>query len=95
MRGDRSRPIFNRSWTALLAGDLDTALNMAEESVELTSGVDNGLIPAATGLALAAARLEALTDDLRAAPDDRDHVLLQARLPQGPPEGRQRVHQAE
>lgn len=33
--------LFNRSWTALLAGDLDTALNMAEESVELFGGLES------------------------------------------------------
>jgi DNA-binding NarL/FixJ family response regulator len=50
--------LLNRSLTALAAGDVHTAVNTAEESVELTHGMDNGLIPAATGLALAAARLE-------------------------------------
>ena len=50
--------LLNRSLMALAAGDTDLAVSTAEESVELTSGVDNGLIPAATGLALAAARLE-------------------------------------
>jgi DNA-binding CsgD family transcriptional regulator len=50
--------LLNRSLTALEAGDAELALSTAEESVELTRGMDNGLIPAATGLALAAARLE-------------------------------------
>jgi DNA-binding CsgD family transcriptional regulator len=50
--------LLNRSLTALAAGDAELAVSTAEESVELTRGMDNGLIPAATGLALAAARLE-------------------------------------
>ena len=50
--------LLNRSLTALAAGDIEVAVSTAEESVELTRGMDNGLIPAATGLALAAARLE-------------------------------------
>lgn len=50
--------LLNRSLTALLAGDVEIAVSAAEESVELTRGMDNGLVPAATGLALAAARLE-------------------------------------
>ena len=33
--------LFNRSWTALLAGDLDTALNMADESVELFRSLES------------------------------------------------------
>ena len=50
--------LLNRSLTALAAGDAELAVITAEESVELTRDVDNGLIPAATGLALSAARLE-------------------------------------
>ena len=50
--------LLNRSLTALGAGDAELALRTAEESVELTEGMDNGLIPAATGLALSGARLE-------------------------------------
>jgi ATP/maltotriose-dependent transcriptional regulator MalT len=50
--------LLNRSLTALAAGDLAIAVCTAEESVDLTRGMDNGLIPAATGLALAGARLE-------------------------------------
>ncbi len=50
--------LLNRSLTALAAGDTEIAVSAAEESVELTRGMDNGLVPAATGLALAAARLE-------------------------------------
>ena len=50
--------LLNRSLTALAAGDAELALSTAEESVELTSGMDNGLVPAATGLAWSAARLE-------------------------------------
>ena len=56
--------LLNRSLTALAAGDLDIAVSAAEESVELTRGMDNGLTPAATGLALAAARLETGDPDL-------------------------------
>jgi DNA-binding NarL/FixJ family response regulator len=50
--------LLNRSLTALAAGDLEIAVSAAEESVELTRGMENGLVPAATGLALAGARLE-------------------------------------
>jgi DNA-binding CsgD family transcriptional regulator len=50
--------LLNRSLMALGAGDAELAVSTAEESVELTRGLDNGLVPAATGLALAAARLE-------------------------------------
>ena len=50
--------LLNRSLTALAAGDLEIAVSAAEESVELTREVENGLVPAATGLALAAALLE-------------------------------------
>jgi DNA-binding CsgD family transcriptional regulator len=55
--------LLNRSLTALAAGDAELACVTAEESVELTRGMDNGLIPAATTLALSAARLE--TNDPR------------------------------
>jgi ATP/maltotriose-dependent transcriptional regulator MalT len=50
--------LLNRSLTALATGDTGLAVSTAEESVELTRGMDNGLVPAATGLALSAARLE-------------------------------------
>ena len=50
--------LLNRSLTALAAGDLEIAVTAAEESVELTREAENGLVPAATGLALAAALLE-------------------------------------
>jgi len=50
--------LLNRSLTALGAGDIEVAVSAAEESVELTHGMDNGLVPAATALALTAARLE-------------------------------------
>jgi ATP/maltotriose-dependent transcriptional regulator MalT len=50
--------LLNRSLTALGAGDIEVAVSAAEESVELTHGIDNGLVPAATALALTAARLE-------------------------------------
>ena len=50
--------LLNRSLTALAAGDLEIAVSAGEESVELTREMENGLAPAATGLALAAALLE-------------------------------------
>jgi DNA-binding CsgD family transcriptional regulator len=56
--------LLNRSLTALAAGDSELAVSTAEESVELTRGMDNGLIPAATGLALAGAYLETGDDRL-------------------------------
>ena len=48
-------------------GAAGIAVSAAEESVELTRGMDNGLVPAATGLALAAARLETGDPHLAAA----------------------------
>ena len=59
--------LLNRSLTAVLAGDVEVAVSTAEESVELTHGLDSGLVPAATGLALVAARLEAGDPGLAAA----------------------------
>ena len=59
--------LLNRSLVALCAGDLEIAVSAADESVELTRGMDNGLVPAATGLALAAARLETGDPHLAAA----------------------------
>ena len=50
--------LLNRSLTATAAGDLDVAVRTAQESVELTHGLDKGLFPAATSLALAASLLE-------------------------------------
>ncbi len=50
--------LLNRSLTALAAGDLELAVSAAEESVELTRGMEDGLVPAASGLALAGALLE-------------------------------------
>jgi DNA-binding NarL/FixJ family response regulator len=47
----------NRSFTALAAGDVGTALATAQECVELASGLDRSLVCAA-GVALAAALLE-------------------------------------
>ncbi|MGH3118117.1 MAG: LuxR C-terminal-related transcriptional regulator, partial [Gaiellales bacterium] len=61
--------LLNRSLTALAAGDLDVAVSAAEESVELTHGMESGLVPAATALALAAARLETNDPDLARAVD--------------------------
>jgi DNA-binding NarL/FixJ family response regulator len=56
--------LLNRSLTALAAGDVELAVSAAEESVELVQGTDRGLVPAATALALAAARLESGDPDL-------------------------------
>ena len=50
--------LLNRSLTALAAGDLALAVGAAQEAVELTRGMDDGLVPAATTLALTAALLE-------------------------------------
>jgi DNA-binding CsgD family transcriptional regulator/tetratricopeptide (TPR) repeat protein len=51
--------LFNRSFAALAAGNLDVALATAEESVELTEDAAPGLIPACAGATLAAVLLEA------------------------------------
>ncbi|HEX2433286.1 MAG TPA: AAA family ATPase, partial [Gaiellaceae bacterium] len=50
--------LLNRSLTALAAGDVETALDAAEESVDLTRPLDQSLMSASAGLALAAALLE-------------------------------------
>ena len=50
--------LLNRSLTALAAGDLETALTTAEESFALTRPLDDSLMSASAGLALAAALLE-------------------------------------
>jgi ATP/maltotriose-dependent transcriptional regulator MalT len=50
--------LFNRSVVALAVGDLDTALATAEEAVELTRGLDEGLVSAWAGLRLAGVLLE-------------------------------------
>jgi DNA-binding CsgD family transcriptional regulator/Cdc6-like AAA superfamily ATPase len=49
--------LINRSLTAVVAGNIDLALSTAEESVELTNGLDQSLVTAA-GVALATALLE-------------------------------------
>ena len=51
--------LLNQSLTALAAGDLELALATAEESVDLTTHLDEGLVSASAGHALAAALLEA------------------------------------
>jgi DNA-binding CsgD family transcriptional regulator/tetratricopeptide (TPR) repeat protein len=61
--------LLNRSLTALAAGDLELAATTAREAVQLTEGMDAGLIPAATTLALAAAYLETSDARLDAAVD--------------------------
>jgi DNA-binding CsgD family transcriptional regulator len=50
--------LLNRSLMALAAGDLKLAAPTAEESIDLTRDLDDGLVPAAAALALAAALLE-------------------------------------
>jgi DNA-binding NarL/FixJ family response regulator len=50
--------LFNRSAVALAAGDLDTALATAEESVELTHGLDEGFVAAWAAARLAAVLYE-------------------------------------
>jgi DNA-binding CsgD family transcriptional regulator/tetratricopeptide (TPR) repeat protein len=51
--------LFNRSWTALLAGDLELALRTGEEALDLVRGLDDSMIsPFVTGF-LGAALLEA------------------------------------
>jgi DNA-binding CsgD family transcriptional regulator len=54
-----------RSLTALTAGDVELALATAEESVDLTRQLDQSLMTASAGMALAAALLE--TGDARRA----------------------------
>jgi DNA-binding CsgD family transcriptional regulator len=50
--------LLNRSLTAVAAGDIELALNLAKETVELTEGLDQSLVTAA-GVATATALLEA------------------------------------
>ena len=50
--------LLNRSLTAVAAGDIDLALSTAQETVELTDGLDQSLVCAA-GVAMATALLEA------------------------------------
>jgi ATP/maltotriose-dependent transcriptional regulator MalT len=50
--------LFNRSVVALAAGDLDVALATAEESFELTRGLDQGFVSAWAAARLAAVRFE-------------------------------------
>jgi DNA-binding NarL/FixJ family response regulator len=50
--------LFNRSFAALVAGDLDVALAAAEESVELEEGMEPGPLPALSAAVLASALLE-------------------------------------
>ena len=70
--------LLNRSLTALAAGDLELAARAARESVDLTEEMDDGLIPAAATLSLAAALLE--THD----PELADAVDLMVRRCGGP-----------
>jgi ATP/maltotriose-dependent transcriptional regulator MalT len=50
--------LFNRSVVALAVGDLDFALATAQESVELSSSLDEGFVTAWAGVRLAAVLLE-------------------------------------
>jgi ATP/maltotriose-dependent transcriptional regulator MalT len=50
--------LFNRSVVALAVGDLDTALATAQESVELTRGLDEGFVSAWAAARLAAVLFE-------------------------------------
>jgi DNA-binding NarL/FixJ family response regulator len=50
--------LFNRSLTALMAGDVETALTTGKESVTLARQFDNGLISAWGAVVLGAAMLE-------------------------------------
>jgi DNA-binding NarL/FixJ family response regulator len=51
--------LFNRSFAALVAGDLDVALATAEESFELARDIEPGLISGLAAAVLASALLEA------------------------------------
>src|SRR5215210_3166459 len=51
--------LLNSSLTALARGDIEAAVATAEESVELVSHLDHGLVAASAGFALAGALLEA------------------------------------
>ena len=50
--------LLNQALTALAAGDLELALAAAEESVALSSKMDQGLVPTSAALALAGVLLE-------------------------------------
>jgi len=50
--------LFNRSVVAVAAGDLDTALATAQESVDLARGLDEGFVPAWAAVRLAGVLLE-------------------------------------
>lgn len=50
--------LFNRSLQAVMAGDIDTAVVLAEESVEMSESFEPGLISAYAGVVLAAALIE-------------------------------------
>jgi DNA-binding NarL/FixJ family response regulator len=50
--------LFNRSWTALTAGDLDLALHTGEEGVELVRGLDDSMISPFVAAFLGAALVE-------------------------------------
>ena len=65
--------LLNRSLTALSAGDLELAIGLAREAVELTRDMEDGFIPAAAPVALCAALLEA--DD--PALDDAVELMVQ------------------
>ena len=50
--------LFNRSYAAFAAGDIDVALATAKEAFELAQGLDPGPVPAHAAVALAYARFE-------------------------------------
>ena len=47
--------LLSRAFTALAAGDLETALDAAEESVDVTRGLDDSLVSTYASVALASA----------------------------------------
>ena len=51
--------LFNRSYAALAAGDIELALSTAEESLEIAQGLDHSPLTVHSALALAAALTEA------------------------------------
>ena len=50
--------LLSRSFTALAAGDLETALGTAQESVDITRGLDDSLVSTYASVALASALVE-------------------------------------
>ncbi len=73
--------LLTRSFTALLAGELELAVRAAREAVELTRELDDGFIPAAAPVALSAALLESGDPALGDAVDLMVHRCGGAELP--------------